>query len=97
MFVTFEALCGDQPGLLFGDDAGVKGEVVGLDAVGEDHTVLRHLARDFQFLARPHVAPHYPRRRRLADERLDDTGRAVEDGAEPAGGPRTRRDDDAAG
>jgi hypothetical protein len=30
-------------------------------------------------------------------ERLDDTSRAVEDGAEPAGGPRTSRNDDAAG
>src|SRR5687767_9201033 len=125
------ALCGNEPCLLVGDGdggycAGSEGQVIGLDTVAEDHTVLRHLADDLQLLAGPDVAPHYPRRRRLADERLpdaeaqlrrvpgetesladrrhgllpgerlDDASRAVEDGAEPAGGPRARRDDDAA-
>src|SRR5215208_6483924 len=59
-----DLLRGDQTCLLFGDGdagdcAGVEGQEVGLDAVGKDHTVLRHLADDLQLLAGPDVAPHY--------------------------------------
>src|SRR5262249_18773655 len=110
-----------------GNAAAVEGQVVGLNAVAEDHPGAGHVRLDLQALAGFDAAEDLRGGGDLADERLadgvaqvfgvpgeavaladlldlgaghellDDARRPGEEGAEPAGRPRSRRDDDPAG
>src|SRR5579859_3130724 len=53
-----------------GDEARIKGQVIGLDPIAEDHAIIGHLRSDHQLLAGLDLAEDDAGLRCLGDERL---------------------------